>query len=462
MNALTLRGDRFLTRHFTRPSITWQQSMSIVLPLIAEHLFTSLFGLLNTAMISSSGVTSLSAVSLVDTLNSLLFVFYSGIATGASVVVANCRGSGSKEKLREASCQTVTTVTLFTLATTLFIILFHQPLLSILFGAAEAEILDKARLYLLGGAFTLPLVGFCTAVCGVLRGIGEGKTSLLYTLISTGAYVGLNVLFLTVLDMGIPGLILSITINRITNVPILFLFMHFRKTSFRFRLRELLRVNWSMFRSITKIGIPCALEQLFFAGGRVVIQSIIVPLGTNAIVTYNVAYSLMIFNQAINSPISSAMFTIVGICMGNDRPQDARELTKSYFVLCTAIYVLAGGLIALFFQPLAGMYHPPEELLGEIRLLVLISAIAHPLIHTAAFMLPNVFRAAGDVTYPTVLSLVSMWLCRVLGAYVLGITLEMGILGVWIAMLADWLLRAVLFPIRFRGEKWLRHKLVIK
>ena len=462
MNALSLRADRILTRYFTRPSISWQQSMAIVLPLIAEHLFSSLFGLLNTAMISSSGVTSLSAVSLVDTLNSLLFVFYSGIATGASVVVANCRGSGNRDKLREASCQAVTTVTLFTLATTVFIILFHRPLLNVLFGAAEAEILDKARLYLLGGAFTLPLVGFCTAVCGVLRGIGEGKTSLLYTLVSTGAYVGLNVLFLTVLDMGIPGLILSITINRITNVPMLFLFMHFRKTAFRFRLRELLRVNWNMFRSITKIGIPCALEQLFFTGGRVVIQSIIVPLGTAAIVTYNVAYSLMIFNQAINTPISSAMFTIVGICMGNDRPQDARELTRSYTVLCKALFVLAGGLIILFFRPLAGMYHPPEELLSDIFLCVMISAIAHPIIHPEAFMLANVFRAAGDVTYSTIISLASMWVCRVLGAYILGIVMSMGILGVWIAMLVDWLVRAILVPIRFRGDKWLRHKLVVK
>ena len=59
--------------------------------------------------------------------------------------------------------------------------------------------------------------------------------------IATGAYVGLNALFLTVLDMGIPGLILSITINRITNVPMLFLFMHFRKTTFRFRGDKWLR-----------------------------------------------------------------------------------------------------------------------------------------------------------------------------------------------------------------------------
>ena len=163
--------------------------MAIVLPIIAEHLFTTLFGLLNTAMISSSGVTSLSAVSLVDSLNTFLFVIYTGISTGAGVVVANYRGSKDEVKLHEASVQAVTWVTLFTLMTTLFILVFHVPLLKLLFGAAEQEVMDKARLYLLGGSLSLPFLGVTTAICGVLRGIGEGRTSLIYTGISTAKYV---------------------------------------------------------------------------------------------------------------------------------------------------------------------------------------------------------------------------------------------------------------------------------
>ena len=111
MTAILQRADRFLTKHFTRPSITWRESVAIVLPLIAENLFTVLFGLLNTGMISSSGVTSLSAVSLVDTLNNFLFVFYIGIATGAGVIVANYRGRGDQNNLHEACLQAVTSVT---------------------------------------------------------------------------------------------------------------------------------------------------------------------------------------------------------------------------------------------------------------------------------------------------------------------------------------------------------------
>lgn len=460
MKALATRADAFMTRHFTRPSISWKQSMAIVLPIIAEHLFTTLFGLLNTAMISSSGVTSLSAVSLVDSLNTFLFVIYTGISTGAGVVVANYRGRKDAEKLHEASVQAVTWVTLFTLMTSLFIIIFHVPLLKLLFGAAEQEVMDKARLYLLGGSLSLPFLGVTTAICGVLRGIGEGRTSLIYTGISTAKYVLLNVLFLSVLEMGIPGLILSITLSRTLNVPLLLLLLKWRHSRFTFKWKEFFHLNYKMFRGILKIGVPCATEQLFFTGGRLVTQSIIVVLGTNAIVTYNISYSIMALSQAIVTPISTAMFTISGICMGSNRPKDVRDLTKSYVGLGSALYVVSLGIIIWLFDYLVGFYHAPAEVIPLIYQCVLITGIAQPFIHCLAFMLPAVFRAVGDGLYSTIVTLIVMWVVRVFGGYVLGVWCGMGALGIWIAMVLDWVVRVGIFVVHFKGDKWLTHNVI--
>lgn len=451
--------ERLLERHFTTPSIDWRQSMSIVIPQTAEHLFTVLFGLLNTGMISSSGVTSLSAVSLVDTLNNFLFVFYLGISTGAGVVVANYRGRNDQEKLHQASVQAVSSVTLFTLITAVFMMIFHQPLLSLLFGAVEPEVMHKARLYLLGGAASLPLVGVTNSLCGVLRGIGEGKTSLRYTVQSTVVYVLFNVLFLRVLNMGIPGLILSIALSRIYNVVSLLVLVK-RGSSFRFRLREFFHLDFGLLKSVVRVGFPCAMEQMFFTGGRLVTQTIIVPMGTNAIVTYNIAYSIMLLNQAFASPLNSAMFTITGICMGHERPQDVRKLAKSYIWLNTALFAAAFGIVLAFFPVLASFYNAPAEVVPLIFQCVVITGIAHPLMHPIGFTLPSVFRAAGDGLYCTLSILAIMWIVRVFGGYALGTLLGMGVMGVWIAMVLDWVVRCVMFPIRFRGDKWLRHRVV--
>lgn len=454
------RVEYYLDLHFTTPSINWKQSMSIVIPQAAEHLFTILFGLLNTGMISSSGVTSLSAVSLVDTLNNFLFVFYTGIATGAGVVVANYRGRNDPEKLHLASVQAVTAVVLFTIFTSVFILLFHQPLLTLLFGAVEPEVMSKSRLYLLGGSLTLPLLGIPRAICGVLRGIGEGKTSLVFTISSTIVYVVLNVLFLTVLDLGIPGLILSISLNRIIDIFVLLVLLRKTQSQFGFRIREFFHIDLSIFRSIIRVGFPCAAEQLFFTGGRLVTQTIIVPMGTNAIVTYNVAYSIMLLNQAFASPLNSSMFTITGICMGNERPQDARKLAKSYICLNALLFVIAFGLVLLSFKGLTAFYNAPIEVVPMIYSCIIITGIAHPLLHAVGFTLPSVFRAAGDGVYCTISILIIMWIVRVFGGYVLGSMLGMGVLGVWIAMVLDWVVRCVLFPLRFKGDKWLSHKVI--
>ena len=452
--------DRFLTRHFTRPSITWQQSWAVLLPLVAEQIFTVLFGLINTGMISSSGVTSLSAVSLVDSLNQFLFVFYLGIATGASVVVANYRGNGDEKKLHEATIQAVSSVTLFTLVTALLMIVFHQPLLRLLFDAVEPEIMQKAKLYMLGCAITLPLLGVTHSVCAVLRGIGEGKTSLAFTVFSTLVYVALNLLFLTVLNMGIPGLILSITLNRVLNILILLWLLKRSHSQFRFQLKEFFHIDWKMLRSIFNVGFPCATEQLFFTGGRLVTQTIITPMGTDAIVIYNISYAIMTLNQVLSIPTNTSLFTICGICMGSGRPQDVRDLTKSYVWLNNIVYVGVSVLTMLLFPLLVTFYNAPPETIDMIYTCALITAVAHPIIHSAGFTFPSVFRAVGDGVYCTISTLVIMWLVRVFGGYVLGTLLCMGVMGVWWAMILDWLVRAILFPIRFKGDKWLRQKVL--
>ena len=360
-------ADGFLTRHFTRPSITWRQAFAILLPLMAENLFTNLFGLLNTAMISSSGVTSLSAVSLVDTLNSFLYVFYSGVATGASVIVATYRGRHEADHLHEASVQAVTSVTSFTMITMLFVVVFHAPLLQLLFGSAEEEVMSKAKLYMLGCAATLPLVGITRSICGVLRGIGEGKTALGYTMVSTVKYVVLNVLFLRILDMGIPGLILSITLSRILNLGILWILLRRSHSSFVFRFREFFHVQLPILRSIIGVGLPCAAESLFFTGGRLVTQTVIVPMGTNAIVTFNVSYSIMILSQILVTSVNTSLFTITGICLGNRREQDVRDLTRSYFVFNTVLYIVGIGVMLALFRSLVRFYHAPDEIIPIIE-----------------------------------------------------------------------------------------------
>ena len=124
------------------------------------------------------------------------------------------------------------------------------------------------------------------------------------------------------------------------------------------------------------------------------------------------------------------------------------------------VFVVVFGMVLLFFDGLASFYNAPPEVIPLVYQCIVITGITHPFLHPIGFTLPSVFRAAGDGFYCTLSTLLIMWIVRVFGGYVLGVWLGMGVIGVWIAMVLDWVVRCIMFPIRFHGRKWLMHKVV--
>jgi Na+-driven multidrug efflux pump len=104
------------------------------------------------------------------------------------------------------------------------------------------------------------------------------------------------------------------------------------------------------------------------------------------------------------------------------------------------------------------IYHLTPETYDLATEIIRYHALMATLIWTPSFALPNTLRAAGDVVYPMVTSIISMWVCRIGFAY-LFTYLGMGVMGVWVAMTLDWALRAVLYIVRYKKEKWKRHLL---
>ncbi|MNP49896.1 MATE family multidrug exporter [compost metagenome] len=120
------------------------------------------------------------------------------------------------------------------------------------------------------------------------------------------------------------------------------------------------------------------------------------------------------------------------------------------------------GIVVLLplFPLLMKLFSPPEEIISTIFALTLLNAIAQPFLWSCSFILPSALRAAGDSSFTSISSLLTMWLFRVILGYFLGITLNFDIMGVWVAMVAEWGIRGMIFTWRFRGDKWYAHKLI--
>lgn len=451
---------RLLDKYLSASSIDYRYMLAIFYPILIDQAFLLSLNMVNTAMISSSGVAAISAVNMIDALNLFLIGVFVAVATGGTVVVAQYQGNGNDLMVSKAAANTVSSVFLLSLCVSLLVVLFYQPAIRILFGTASAEVIDNAQVYLLGSGISYVGIAVVSAVCGALRGIGKTKPTLVLSLFMNLTYVLLNVVFINLLDMGVFGMVIAVNIARYSAAICSIFYLVKMDTHLHFQIWDTFRLHMSMLKKIMFIGLPFALEQMFFNGGKMVTQVFIVSLGTYALATNAISSSLAGVSQIPSSALAITLITIVGQCMGSRNVEDARKITNLFFWLSSIFLFIMGLLILLLFQPLVGMFHPPAEIVDDIFTIILINCIAQILMWSISFVLPSTLRAAGDSKFTSVVAMLSMWLVRIVLGYILGIMLHYGIVGIWVAMNVEWGVRGSIFLWRFLGKKWHQHRLI--
>ena len=158
--------------------------------------------------------------------------------------------------------------------------------------------------------------------------------------------------------------------------------------------------------------------------------------------------------------IGLAMITVVGQCVGaHDYKQAKMYAIKLMKITYISMFALDIFLLAIA-SPLLGFYHLSPEASSTAWELIVCHTVCAVVFWPSSFTLPNALRAAGDVKFTMLTSIVSMWIFRIGLSYVLGAWLQLGVLGVWIAMTVDWVFRAALFIQRFLREKWKHHQVI--
>jgi putative MATE family efflux protein len=450
----------FLNKYFSGSKLDYKQIIAIIIPIFVDQAFIILMGLLNMAMIASSGVAAVSAVSMVDSLNIFLVNVFIAVATGGTVIVAQYKGSGNDKMVSRAAGQAISAVAIIALFLCVIVIVFHTPLLNLLFGQADADVFQNARVYLIGSCISYPLIAVFQAVTGALRGVGETKACLGLSLILNVSYLLLNILFITVLDMGVIGLIISLIAARVLGVGISLFYLIKMNHTLKYRIQDALKLDFSILKKIMVIGVPFAAEQLFFNGGKLLTQTFIVQLGTLAITVNAIGGSIAMLFQIGGSALSIAIVTVVGQCIGSGSIPDARKFVKSLIGLSTVFFIVIAAILLPLFPWIVRLFSPPAEIIPDIFKLMLLIAVTQPIFWSMSFIMPSALRAAGDSNFTSITSMLSMWVLRVILGYVLAITFKLGIMGVWIAMVTEWGIRGAIFWWRFRGDKWYRRKLI--
>lgn len=440
---------------FDRKSLT-----ALILPLIIEQFLAMAIGAADTVMVSSCGEAAVSGISLVDSINLLLIQVFSALATGGAVVAAQFLGMEKPEEAKKSAKQLMYVVLLVSVVIMALSLIFRKPLLRGIFGAIDADVMENAQIYFLLSALSYPFLSVYNGGAALFRSMGNSKISMLTSFVMNGLNIVGNAVLIFGAGMGVTGAALATLFSRI--VGAVYMVWLLLKPENPLSISGILKVELQphMIRSILRIGIPNGIENGLFQVGKILVASLISSFGTYAITANAVGNTLAGLEIVPSSAIGLAMVTVVGQCVGAGDDEQTKRFTMLLMKLSYGAMLISNTIMILLCGVLVSFYNTTAETAEVARQLVIIHSVVGYIFWPASFTLPCALRAAGDARFTMIVSMLSMWICRIGFSFLLGKTFGLGIQGVWIAMTLDWVFRAVVFVWRFVKGGWKGKKVV--
>ena len=432
----------------------------LILPLIVEQFLAVTIGMADTIMVASTGEAAMSSVSLVDAINILLINIFSALATGGAIVASQYLGREDNKRANVAAKQLLLVTTALSVCIMSVCLVGRDPILDLIFGKIEPEVMDNCRVYFFWSALSYPFLAVYNAGAALYRSMGNSKVSMLTSTLMNALNIAGNALLIFGFHMGVAGAAIASLFARVAGAVLITCLLRFRPHIIRLETVFKLDFQPAMIKNILKFGVPTGLENGMFQIGRLMTQGLVATFGLTATTANAIGMSLSAFPQIPGTAIGLAMVTVVGQCIGARRQEEAQR----YMFRLTGLAYLAMGLLNLILLALLpmviGIYNPSPATAALARELMLYCIACTILLWPASFVLPNGLRAAGDVRFTMTVSIVSMWAFRIGFSYLLAKGLQMGVLGVWIAMTIDWAFRVLCFAVRFFRGKWKDKQLI--
>ena len=450
--------DRHLEKQFGSTIFSYRKIFSMLFPLILDSFFVMAIGMLTTAMISSSSQESVSAVSLIGPLNMMIYAIYNAISAGGTVVVAQYKGGGETERMKQAAGQLLIATPLSAVIGCTVLIMFSGPIIQFLFQGVDPAVMAKAEQYMIGMSISSVFLAVYMSGFSVFRGLGETKICLRLTILINLLHFICSFLFINIMHLDIMGSVLALNIARFVGGAAAVWMLLSPRSVFRVRKRHVLRLDKQILGSIFRIGIPFGMEQLFMNGGAMLVQIYVAKLGTHIVAANAIGNSVFSLLQAAPSAVATLAVTVIGQCYGSGDRELAKRYGKSMITLSVELVILSLICTLPFMPQVLRMYQAPPETIQIIYSVMTIAIIFMPFAWPVSFVMPSVMRAAGDAQFSSYFSLVTMWVVRVGLGYVFAISFKMGLNGVWLSMVLEWVVRSVVFWVRYRSEVWLNHQ----
>ncbi|MCI8980817.1 MAG: MATE family efflux transporter [Hungatella sp.] len=432
----------------------------LIVPLFLEQLLAVLVGVADTFMVSYAGEAAVSGVSLVNMFNTVFIYLFSALAAGGAIVVSQYIGSRDQENGNLSSGQLMMASAVFSIGIMVFVLIFNERLLRLLFGEVDGDVMGACVTYLRISAYSYPALAIYNAGAAMHRSMGKTNVTMYLSAASNGINVVGNAIGVFLLRAGVAGVAYPSLIARVFSAAVITWMCFNRKNLVWLEWKKIFCRDGNMIRRILGIAIPNGIENGLFQLAKVALSSITALFGTVQIAANGVAQSFWSVAALMGTAMGLAFVTVIGQCMGaNDR--DAAEYYMRKLLRLTFVTsIIWNGLILAVSPLVLKGYALSAEAAGLVVILILIHNVFNAVFYPLSGALSNGLRAAGDVKFTMYISLASTVAGRVVFSVILAVWLNMGVIGIALAMCLDWGIRALVFWVRFVRGSWKKFSVI--
>ena len=452
-------GQSFIKRTFNNPDYTVSTSLgslnvfSLALPLLLETVASRLIAIINSAVLSGYSENSVAAVGSANTILNFSSIVFTVISTGGTVVISNMIGA---ERLKKAFSTAFTQIVLcgfLGILCTALMLLFGRSIVG--FMNLEAEIFNEAFLFYRIRVMAMVVVAVSSGLSALLRCFGYAKITVEINFVTIFINLILNVYVIKFAEYspvtGVVGIALGTVISQAIGLILNVYFI--KKKSIKLIIPKSISAFLSYSKKILSIGLPAGLSGSTFSLSQIVSTSFIALIGTYALSGKVYYDDILCYAYLFSMSLGSANSLLIGRLTGGGKYEQAKALCHRLVKLTVSVNFILCLLIIILYKPLMSIF-TENPIIISIALWVFIIDTVAELSRGVSQVYEYALRGAGDMKFMLIITLCSCWAISVGLSYLLSIELGFGIIGCYIAVAIDELIRAISSVCRWRSGKW--------
>lgn len=438
--------------------------INIAWPVLLELMMGSLFGMVDMIMLGNIRPVSLSAASIgsVGITNQPLFIGLSLVASfnvGGTAIISRYFGAKKTDELGNILKHVLLAAYVIIILPLVTLAMIEAPNIMRFLGAKEDVVsigVTYFRIVHIGFIFQATVNCFASA----MRGVGETKVPMYINMFCNGLNVIGNALLIYGLfgfpKLGVTGAGISTALSQVIASILIFSYVFADKSVVKIRNR--FRYDFRIIRNLIGIGLPSSFEQLALRLGIFLYTRVVASLGTVVFAAHQIALNILGLSFNPGMAFGIAASALVGQSLGENNPEKAKDLSKIAQRMGSFISTLMALVFFFFGEQLVGLYTSDPAIIHDSAGALKIIALVQPL-QSSQLILAGALRGAGDTVWPLIATVVSILFVRVGCAYMFINVFHMGLIGAWIGILIDQVVRWAFIVFRHRSGEWTKVRL---